>query len=70
MKSRILLLVASCALSFLAGLYVRQAPVEHVSYQSVYIPAFIPLKETRYANEQRDRIAAQIPASALRVVEK
>ena len=68
---RAIILAVCCAASFWGGIIVRQPPVERVAYQSVYLPmTVLPFKETRYANEQIDRIAASIPATALKMVSK
>ena len=62
------ILCACLIAGFTAGHYTRPPPQPvHTVYQSVYIPAFIPLRHpaSRYAGQQVNRIAATIPAGVL-----
>ena len=62
-----LILILLCAGSFYAGLQVRQPPTVETRWQTIYQPAFVPIKShSRYYGEQLAKIEAAIPETALR----
>jgi CxxC motif-containing protein len=72
-KLRLVTLLACCAGSFYAGLQVRQPPkiVTHDVFITEHVPVYVPVKTAKkYYGEQINRIAATIPASALKMVSK
>ena len=64
-----LILLACCAVSFGMGLALRKTPpvVEKTVFVTIREPVFQNVPQGAYFGMQRDKIAAVIPASALRL---
>jgi hypothetical protein len=60
--------IISCVLCLSAGVAIAPEKVVDRPVEVVrYVPVFQPIKSGKYLGEQRDRLAAAIPASALNI---
>lgn len=65
-KAKVLFAATVLASTFIGGMSVRQPPITITRHVLVYQS----LKPSKYFGEQRNKIAAVIPASALRPYKK